>query len=274
MRFLLIGCEILTRELARAAADSPATVDLLFLEKGLHDRGPKAMRKRIQEEIDKADPSRHDAVVLGYALCGTGLAGLRAGALPVVAPRAHDCIGLLLGSAAKHEAMQREEPGTYFRSCGWVERAADMAPLALAEMGTGMSLAAFEENAHDGLGRGRGGVRVRDGLGAASGLCALMEKYGEENGFYLYQEFTRYQRNYSRLVFIRTTGAVEDAEGRAREEAGEKGWRFESLAGDMGWFARLAAGDWNEREFVVVKPGETIEARHDGSIMAAVREEL
>lgn len=240
MRIQLIGCEILTRELARAAADSSATVDLVFLPKALHDLGPRMMRERLQQAIDAADPMRHDVVVLGYALCGTGLAGLRAGRLPLVAPRAHDCISLLLGSARRYEQLVTEEPGTYFRSRGWVERAADLTPAGLRETGVGMSLA------------------------------DLIAKYGEDNGFYLYREFTRYQQNYKRLVYIRTSAGETRAEQKARDEAESKGWRFEPVTGDPGWFRRLAAGEWNDlADFVVAQPGQCFEARYDGAIFAA-----
>lgn len=243
MRILLIGCEVLTRELADAVAHSPETVDLRLLPKALHDLGPRTMRQRLQEEIDRADAATHDAVALGYALCGMGLAGLTARHLPLVAPRAHDCIAMLLGSQAAHQAMLADEPGTYFRSCGWVERANDLSPLALQRTGTGLTLE------------------------------ALMQKYGEDNGFYLYQEFTRYQQHYSRLVFIEN--GLENGTGtreRARAEAAEKGWQFQAVPGNLGFFRRLAAGQWSDAEFLILQPGETIEACWDDSVIRASRQ--
>ncbi|MBL8228340.1 MAG: DUF1638 domain-containing protein [Bryobacterales bacterium] len=240
MRILLIGCEVLTRELADAVANSPHPVDLRLMPKALHDLGPRAMRERLQQEIDQADPTRHDAVALGYALCGMGLAGLTARKMPLVAARAHDCIAMLLGSQEAHQKMLEDEPGTYFRSCGWVERANDMSPLALRQTGTGLTLA------------------------------ELIGKYGEDNGFYLYQEFTRYQQHYSRLVFIENgleqgTGTKE----RASAEAAQKGWKFEAVPGELGFFRRLASGDWNAKEFLVLEPGETIEACLDEQVIRA-----
>jgi len=235
---------MLTRELSRAAAESPLTVDLRFLPKALHDLGPRAMRERIQAEIDAVPAGRYDAVALGYGLCGTGVAGIRARSLPLVIPRAHDCIPLLLGDARTHERLVTEEPGTCFRSAGWTERAGDITQLASRQTGAGMPL---EE---------------------------LVRRYGEDNGFYLYREFTRYRQSYSRLVFIKNgSESGTGTEASAREEADSKGWRFETAQGDMGWFHRLASGQWsNLEEFLVAQPGERIEARHDGSILAAVRE--
>ena len=79
MRLLLIGCGLLVRELSDAIVRSPHLIDATYLPACLHDTGAKSMRRRLQEQIDAADTSQYDAIVFGYALCGTGLAGLRPG---------------------------------------------------------------------------------------------------------------------------------------------------------------------------------------------------
>ena len=94
--------------------------------KGLHDLGCSPMRKRLQEVVDRVDPEQYEAVLLGYALCGTGTAGLEARTLPLVIPRAHDCIALLMGSRERYQKYFEENQGVYFRSTGWIERGQDM----------------------------------------------------------------------------------------------------------------------------------------------------
>ena len=96
MRLKLIACEMLSREMCAAIARSPRRVDFEFLPKALHDLG-KEMQPQLQEVVDAVDPTRYDAVLLGYALCGNGVDGLVSRALPLVIPRAHDCIALLMG---------------------------------------------------------------------------------------------------------------------------------------------------------------------------------
>jgi hypothetical protein len=66
------------RELCDAVVRSPLVIDAQFLSKALHDRGAKAMRLQLQAAIDAAESTPYDAIALGYALCGTGLAGLQA----------------------------------------------------------------------------------------------------------------------------------------------------------------------------------------------------
>ena len=99
MRLKIIACEVLCREICLLAAGSPNQVDVEFLPKGLHDMRSVRMLERLQQTLDAVDGTRYDAVAFGYALCGNGLAGLAARSIPVVLPRAHDCITLFLGSA-------------------------------------------------------------------------------------------------------------------------------------------------------------------------------
>ncbi|MFO0892690.1 MAG: DUF1638 domain-containing protein [Isosphaeraceae bacterium] len=244
MRILLIGCEVIIRELSDAITRSPHVVDARYLSKGLHDRGARTMREALQAAIDEAETTadKYDAIALGYGLCGNGLAGLEARSIPLVLARAHDCITLLMGSRSRFERYFQDHPGVYYRSTGWVERGADLEPLARNQTGMGFT------------------------------LDALIEKYGEDNGRFLYEELTRYRETYQQLTFIET-GIEPDgrAEAEARAEAVEKGWKFEKLPGDLGLFRGLLAGDWNEADFLVVPPGHRIVARPDQGIVAAKR---
>lgn len=240
MRLFVIGCEVILRELCHAAARSPHLVNIEFQSKGLHDRGAKAMRIALQEAIDAAEGRRPrpDAVVLGYGLCGGGLAGLEARSIPLVVPRAHDCITLLMGDRARFESYFQGHPGTYYRSAGWVERGADLEPLARAQTGAGAT------------------------------LDELIGRYGEENGRFLFEELNRYQQAYRQLTYIRTDIDPDDRfEREAEAEAGRKGWTFERLDGSLVLFDRLFAGAWDEGDFLVVPPGGRIAQAHDDRVM-------
>ena len=131
MRLKLISCEVLYREMCAAVARSPHQVDLEFLPKGLHDLGGPAMRARLQEAADRVDATQYEAVLLGYALCGNGVAGLVSRNLPLVIPRAHDCIALLMGGRDRYRIYFENHPGVFFRSTGWLERGQDLDQAAL-----------------------------------------------------------------------------------------------------------------------------------------------
>lgn len=239
MRYRLIGCEMLERELRLEAGRCAVPVDLEILPNALHDLGGKRMRARIQERVDAVAPGRYAATLLGYALCGNGLAGIEARSMPVVIPRAHDCIALLLGDRRTYEAILEENTGTYFRSPGWVEHCPDTMQLSGAPPDV------------------------------TNELDWLMEKYGEEPGRYLYEELYRYQRTYSRLVYIDTgVTASERFEQEARSEAVRNDWRFEKRMGSRRWFRKLVHGDWDD-DFLVLQPGERSRGSGDGSILRA-----
>ena len=238
MRLRLIGCEILYRELCWAVAHSIHQVDVEFLPKGLHDMGGKTMAGELQKVVDAVPAGVYDAIVLGYGLCGNGLAGVEARQTPLILPRAHDCIALLMGSRAKYETYFNDHPGTYYRSTGWLERGKGLQQLTHAT--TGM-----------------------DGT-----LEQMIEKYGEDNGRYLYEELTRYRSQYQQLTYI-ATGLEPDTrfEDEARAEAAERGWSFEKYEGDTVLLRRLASGDWEGGDFVIVRPGERLAASYDGQII-------
>jgi hypothetical protein len=122
MRLKLLACEIVYRELCAAVSRSVNQVDAEFLPKGLHDVGQAGMSSRLQEALGRVDESRYDAVLLGYALCSNGLVGLAARSVPLVVPRAHDCITLFLGSKERYLEYFQNHPGVYFKTSGWIER--------------------------------------------------------------------------------------------------------------------------------------------------------
>jgi len=238
MRLKLIGCEVLFREMCHACAHSPHQVDVEFLPKGLHDLGGKPMAAKIQEAVDRTPEGVYQAILLGYGLCGNGLEGLTARHTRLVLPRAHDCIALLLGSHERYQAYFADNPGTFYRSTGWLERGQGLQQLTHHTTG-------FDES-----------------------LETLIGKYGEDNGRYLYEEMTRYRAQYRKLTFIETgleAGGKFIAEAAA--EARQKGWSFERLPGDLAWLWRLVEGAWAEAEFVVAEPGQRIAASYDNRVV-------
>ena len=112
MRLLALTCEVLARSVYLCAARSPHVVDVHLNRRGLHDDPPN-LRTILQGEIDGVN-APYDAIVLAYGLCGGATSGLRAGSIPLVAPRAHDCITIFLGSRARYTTEFTGNPGTYW----------------------------------------------------------------------------------------------------------------------------------------------------------------
>lgn len=114
---VIIACKIF-QNLIEQHLPQDLVNKLTFLDYGLH-RVPKQLRASVQAEIDALPQA--SLVVLGYGLCGNGLAGIKAGVHTLLIPRTDDCIAILLGSYAAYLHQFQEHPGTYYLTKGWLE---------------------------------------------------------------------------------------------------------------------------------------------------------
>lgn len=228
-KYIALTCSALARSVYAAAADSPATVVIELLDQGLHNT-PKNLRARLQDQIDAISQGDADAILLAYGICGTSTLGIQARDIPLVLPRAHDCITLYLGSRARYNEEFNAHPGTYWYSLDYMEN-------------------------------NKGGA-VDGGLGAANlGVVEGMyeeyvEKYGQDNADYLMEVMGAWGQHYDRAVYIDTgLGDGRHFEQMAQEQAQRRGWQFERREGSRRLITALVHGDWNTDEFLVVPPG-------------------
>jgi hypothetical protein len=242
-----IGCEIIYREACWLAARSANRVDVEFLRKGLHDLVREDMTSKIQAAIDAVSPQdNYDAILLGYARCNDGLAGIRARALPLIVPRAHDCITLFFGSREDYKAYFDAHPGTYYMTTGWCERNSGEGDYAMPAYG-------------------RQGVMAK--LGLTDSYEQMVAKYGKDNADFIIESLGDWRKHYDRFLYLQMGVCDESAHiERTRQEAAKRQWQFELRPGRLRLLEKLFEGPWDD-EFVVVPPGSAIVARNDERIL-------
>lgn len=247
MRIHIIACRIFLRELSYLAATSENQIDLTWVGRGLHNT-PEALTARLIGAVDELYRQmetgelehRPDAIVLGYGLCSKAVVGIRCRDIPIVIPRTDDCIALFMGSQEKYLKEFSEAHGAYWLNSGWLEQSGRL----------------FDS---DDFKRRR--------------WLEYAERFGEDNADYLIEVESSWEKNYSTLGYIHSD--VHDSPDnlrRAKTEADRKGWQLREITGDNRMLRMMTDGTWNDEEFLILKPGETVAADYSGKKLRAVRD--
>lgn len=247
-RYRLLACEVLAREVYLTAAHSPHIVDVELIEKGLHNR-PDTLGRELQDRVDATRPKIYDGILFGYGLCGNALLGITARDIPLVVPRAHDCITLYMGSRELYNRNFSQHPGTYYYTADYIERTSSDPDGLAVTLGTAVS--ADIEATYE----------------------TYVQKYGKDNADYLMEVMGAWSEHYSRAAFIEHAETTFlGYEQVAIEEATRRGWKFERIPGSLLLFRDLMAGNWKPEDFLVLEPGEQLQPSYDEQVFRAVRE--
>jgi hypothetical protein len=245
MRLKCIGCDALARLVYLSAAYSPHLIDVSLFRLGLH-RTPVDLQSRLQAEIDASAGQGYDAIVMVYGLCGRATAGITARDIPVVIPRAHDCITIFLGSRARYTEEHEKAPGTYWYTQDYIER-----------------------GSQDGSITALGAAGVEDAWNIENVYDEYVVKYGKDNADYLMEVMGAWRSHYNRAAFIDLgVGDSQAVESAARKEADRRGWNFERIAGEMVLVRKLMNGTWDD-DYLVLKPGQRLGMSYDEDVIRA-----
>jgi hypothetical protein len=223
-KYALLACDVFKEELTTFGGDSPPWHCIEYLEMGLHDQ-PNNLRVEVQAAIARleADPDV-EVIILAYGLCGNGLLGIRAERCPLILPRAHDCVSILLGGMEPHSALLKENPGTYFYSPGWVR---------------GKRVPGPDREAHI---RNVYGARYPDDEEMVDDLVEADADAFAHHNCAAYVDLT----------------ANTDAENYCKGCAKHLGWQFKRLKGDPSMLQNLLKGDWAADRYLTVSPGHHV----------------
>lgn len=194
--------------------------EITFLDYGLH-RVPAQLTWTVQDVLDGIEtPS---LIVLGYGLCGNGLAEVKAGKHTLLIPRADDCIAILLGSYKAYIEAFEQEPGTYYLTKGWLESGSD--PL---------------KEYHE-----------------------VVEKYGQADADWIMDQQYRHYSQVVFIAHSQQDLDEYGPQAREVARFCERwGWTYKERLGSDGYVRRLLQAaqnpDPNDRDFLIVPPGGEI----------------
>lgn len=241
MHLKLIACEVLAREAYICAAGSRHVIDIDLLEKGLHDK-PDRLRMELQKQIDETKDGVYDAILLGYGLCSNAVADLRARQIPLVIPRAHDCITLYLGSRARYNTEFSAQPGTFYYTVDYIERNSRTSDWMVLGSAVDTNIDAVYQE--------------------------YVERYGQDNADYLMEVMGAWSENYSRAAFIdMKVGSFPEYECQTQEQAARRGLNYEKLDGSIALMQAMIEGEWPEKDFLVIEPGQSVVVTYDERII-------
>lgn len=243
-RFKLIGCKVMTREIGYLTALSNNYIDTTWLRQGYHNE-PDKLREIIQKSIDdiengddpftcNTEAGEFDAILLCYGLCSNGICGIKSSKYPIVIPRGHDCVTLLLGSKERYkELFDSTSGGTYWYSAGWIENNL-------------MPSREREENA----------------------LKIYTEIYGEDNAEYLLEMENGWLTEYKAAAFIEHEGInSERFKSLTKDSADYYNWEYNEHKGSLDLLKDFIDGNWDNERFLVVPPNCTIQQSFDNGVI-------
>lgn len=218
---VVIACRVFEGLLEAHLPDS-LSAQIMYQDYGLH-RQPGKLTEALQTLLNSiSQPSR---IALGYGLCGNGLDGLRAGIHTLLAPRADDCIALLLGSPDEYQRQFNAAPGTYYLTKGWLESGSD-------------PLKEFEEHRH---------------------------KYGDEEAQWIMNQQYQHYTRLALVAYDQSDLQLYRPQAQAVAEYCRRwGMEYEEILGHDGFIQKLARAAANpeltDHDIIIVHPGETLRA--------------
>ena len=238
LRLAIVACAVLEDEVRAHTPEGTEVVARVELEQGLHNEPPR-LRAELQAAIEQLEsqhatkPDALDGIVLGYGLCSRGVDGLCVTRVPLVVPRAHDCITVLLGGRERYERYVNEHPGTYWYSPGWNRH-------------------------HTPPGRERYDKLYQQ----------YVEKYGEDNAEFLMEQEQHWFKTYNRATYVHLSiGATDRDKAYTKRCADWLNWDYDEVQGDPGLLRDLLGGQWDHERFVVVAPGHRLVMTGDERIL-------
>lgn len=232
-KIYVIACAALAIDLKHSAKAMGLDLAYKFLEAGLHSN-PTLLKKKLQAAIDAASSSdAYRRIIIGYGICGKGTIGIRAGNVPLVIPKVHDCIALFLGGDQAYKDQFKKYPGTYYLSAGWCKEKTE--PISQRQRWTCFGDQKLEFN-------------------------DLVKKHGEKAARKTFEFLNTWQKNYQRAAYIETQAETSpEYEALAKNMARKYHWQYDKISGSPELIEALLMSDATTEDVLFVPPDHVIE---------------
>ena len=197
MRIKIIACGVFKPYIEYLLKSTTNTVDVTYMDAGLHET-PNILREKLQAEITKVSKKvaghnygdckncpnpciKFDYIVVFYGLCGRGTLDIETFDVPVIFPKAHDCISLFLGSAERYRKEFKAHPGTFYHTAGWITEKINPRNKEVGDL---------YKNYYE------------EGFASHPEFDDLSDKYGSENAEFILKFQSHWMKNYTRSAYI------------------------------------------------------------------------
>lgn len=254
MKFKLIACKSMSRELSYLTSLSPNIFDITWIRQGFHDT-PDVLRSTLQAEVDAVesgdDPHTNallgtqlnprsgtmeafDAILVGYCLCSNGIVGLHSKNHTLVIPRGHDCITMFLGSKERYADYFKNMPGCFWYTASWIENC---------------TMPCEEANRRE--------------------LDIYREQGFDEDDIEYFKEMLQgWTKNYHYAAYVQMPFYDSPDQRKFTKDAADYfGWQYTPIEGNMSLMEKFVSGTWDPEEFLIVPPGYRVYATNDERII-------
>ena len=258
MKYKLIACKSMSRELSYLSSLSENIIDITWIRQGYHDT-PEILKSNLQKEVDlvESGDDAHtnaifgtqqnpragalgdfDAILIGYCLCSNGIVGLHSKSHTLVIPRGQDCITMFLGSKERYQKLFNELSGCFWYTASWIESC-------------GMPC----EETH---------TREMD--------FYRQQGYSEEDLAFFKDALQGWTKNYNYAAYIKMPFYDNPENLQFTKDAADYfDWKLKLIDGDMRLFKNFIEGKWDPEDFLIVPPGYKVIATNDDRIIDCVK---
>ncbi len=227
MRIKVIACTVFKDYIELLDIDKQFDVEYLEIAKHLK---PEELNQLLQTKINQS--KGYDSIILLYGICGNAIKGIYAAHCPIIVPRFHDCCSILLGSRKRFKEIFKEQYSKEWTCSTYYQYS-------------------NEQSFNDPFGF------------MNQSLQEYIEKYGEDNGQYLYNMLVKEPDK--EQIYI---SFENDLDKKYIDEILEnKDIELKIVKGNLDILKKLFQCQWENDNFLLLEKDERVIPVYDDEIV-------